>query len=125
MPDFAERVVVDVDAHTFDVDGEKFPWYVSPDGPTVRRLRDDLYEVSVTIFVIDKFTSPGNIQGSSTYPVIDGREFPWYITADGVKFTRAGADPAMVELAFLAKHVEAEGIADDRALIELGEQLDG
>jgi hypothetical protein len=115
MPDFAERVVVDLDAHTFEVDGEKFPWYVSTDVPAVRRLRDDLYEIRVVLFAVQQFTW----NDGGAYPTIDGREFPWYITSDGVKFTATRLGLASVELAFLAKHVEADDITDGRSVHDL------
>lgn len=118
MPDFAEHVVIDLEAHRFDVDDQKFPWFISEAGPKVKQLLDDLYEVRVTVFVHNGFFCAGMHQ----QPVLSGIVFPWHITEDGMTYTATRTGPPQVELAFLAKHVEAECIDDVRERYDLGKE---
>jgi hypothetical protein len=113
MPKFAESVHVDPEKHTFTVDGEPFPWYISEAGPAVRQIVDGLFEVHVVIFAHDGFVMP-KLAGAPASPVIAGREFPWYITEDGVTLTSRRWDITQVELSFLARDVSGIPVEDCR-----------
>jgi len=36
--------------HVFTVDGVDFPWYITESGPSIARVFDDLYEITVTFY---------------------------------------------------------------------------
>lgn len=35
--------------HVFEIDGTEFPWYITEDGPKIRKPAGSLYEVTITI----------------------------------------------------------------------------
>lgn len=129
--------------HRFDVDGEPFPWYISVEGPSFKRvgplvesisadLHPTCYLVTVRIFcalaytrVVDfggktvaELTSPEfSFATSQSGLVIAGKEFPWVISEEGVKYQHARREPASVTLSFFAQHVDADcEIPDDSGL---------
>lgn len=129
-PRIAKTVVVDLDAATggepravFKVDGKPFPWFLSEDGPTARKVHD-LYLVSVKILVV---SLPGESLPETFHhewdnpeenihwgqPVIQGIQFPWTITQEGITYRSAGSkDIATVELEFFAESVEGIPVED-------------
>jgi hypothetical protein len=125
MPRIAESVVADLSREGLDVfrvDGEPFPWWISEKGPQATRLADDLYSVRVSIFgVTDSLPETFYHEGLSpsdnsgwAQPVIQGIEFPWYISSDGFTYRSGGSSEIpVVELEFFAKSVEGIPIADE------------
>jgi len=129
-PRFAKTVVADIKAATrkdpraaFKVDGESFPWLLSEDGPTARKIHD-IYLVSVKILVVSlkdedlpetfhhEWKNPEQNIGWGQ-PVIQGIVFPWTITHDGLTYRSAGCkDIPTVELEFFAEHVEGVPLED-------------
>ncbi|MBF6189437.1 hypothetical protein [Nocardia farcinica] len=55
MPKFADKVIVDLKAKKFIVDGEEFPYWLSEEGPKVDGLLQPnaLRSVTVTFFTND------------------------------------------------------------------------
>jgi len=115
MPRIAETVVADANAgdNAFMVDGERFPWWISEDGPAARKLADDLYLVHVTIYSVIDYGSalvhgalPGPDGGYWAQPILDGVEFPWWISDAGFTYRSSGRDLPSLELEFFTKSVE-------------------
>lgn len=108
----AETVTINDKDFLFEVDGEKFPFYISQRGPIVDRLADDLYTVDIEIFAMDcetKRNVPVTQQEyMSCQPVINGWEFPWFTTVDGWTMRCSSRTIPTVCLAFLARDVNGD-----------------
>lgn len=100
----------------FSVDGEPFPWWVSEEGPSFKKLATDLYLVKVRIIathtpmddLAEGFSHGGLPSGEDwPQPVILGIEFPWLISEDGFIYRSQGCkDIPTVELGFFTESVE-------------------
>jgi hypothetical protein len=109
--------------HRFDVDGERFPWYMAPEGPRFTRLMDDLYRVDLTIYGLlnDDLVEPGPVViAEETFadhqhkPLrIAEREFPWEICAEGFTYHRSYKTMPEVRLGFFVKSVDTDGVVTD------------
>lgn len=130
-PTIAKTVVADINAGTdadwraaFKVDGESFPWLLSEEGPTARKVSDDLYLVRVTILVVslagegmpETFVHEwenADLNIGWGQPTIQGIKFPWLISEDGILYRSPGStDIPTVELEFFAEHVEGMEVID-------------
>lgn len=131
-PKIAKSAVVDMSRTEprgcFRVDDEPFPWWLSEEGPTARKLKDDLYAVHVSIFVVsaeaetlpETFYHEGLTNGWDQ-PVLQGIEFPWCITADGFTYSSRGSrEVPTVELEFFAESVEGMPVTDETELPDDG-----
>lgn len=109
----AEEVIIDRDSHTFTVDGEKFPWFISEAGPSAMKLADDLYAVKVEIFAHQGFDNQMS-EASPIFqqPMIAGIVFPWFITRDGVEYAHRGGGIPVVTLSFLTRSVSGAEVED-------------
>lgn len=111
----ASRPVVEGEEpeHRFDVDGEPFPYMISPEGPTFTRLSEDWYRVDLTIYpsVVDGDGEAVRIDkaGMGHQLFIGGVEFPWAIHEDGVVVRVPRKSWATIELGFLARSVDTDG----------------
>jgi len=104
----------------FCVDGEPFPWLLSQEGPTARKIADDLYLVHVEILPIsttdddrpESFYHEG-LKDGWAQPVLQGITFPWCISSDGFTYTSRGCrELPVVELEFLCRSVECIPVED-------------
>jgi hypothetical protein len=121
----------DDDEHTFTVDGEDFPWLLTERGPTVSRLRDDLFVVDVEIILLTKDRGETRT-GEGAYcdllsfswvadagtiapaiPIIGGVEFPWLLTMDERVLTFGHTMLPKLALRFFAKNVIGNSPVED------------
>lgn len=118
------------DKHVFTVDGTEFPWHITERCAIVTRLTDDLYSIDVEIVLLDK----GNIRRTLPFgysplenipyiPVIDGRAFPWLLTADGCQLSFGHKIVPTLRLAFLARSVSTNLAVDDQRPAMSGEDI--
>lgn len=106
----AERVEINAAEFRFDVDGEPFPWFITPEGPSLTELPNGLSIVGVEILVLASFTASYGCQ-----PVIGDRHgiartFPWAIHEDGFVYTQRHTDAATVRLSFLTSHLTSADV---------------
>jgi hypothetical protein len=97
--------------HRFDVDGRPFPWHLAEDRPAEFRKQGPLYRVSVRILpvTVDNRQRVGvHFNPPEGYPIIGGVEFPWAITDDGLTYTAGPRRVPILELTFLANHVDSD-----------------
>lgn len=130
MPTIAKTVVQNnaYDGHepkaSFCVDGKPFPWWISEEGATAQKLMADLYLVHVNIFCVSTFYHEGlepSDGGGWAQPVMQGIEFPWYISSDGFTYhSRGGREVPTVELAFLAESVQGMEVTDPNDFLDDG-----
>lgn len=124
-PTIAKTVVCDLtktDKDVFMVDGKPFPWWIDEKGPQVTKLADDLYAVAVDILVVsatgndtpETFHHDGFGNNTWPQPIINGIEFPWYISQDGFTYRANCRICPVVELAFFAQSVTGIEIHDEQ-----------
>lgn len=128
MPDLAKSVVYrhpcDCDSasrplepgekaeHVFEVDGKPFPWFLTERGAAFALGSSGLYIVRVEIFVLRR-DNESLIFGTFSHshgqlPVIDGIEFPWWVTEAGLMYVSSRKDAPVVRLSFLAEHLDTD-----------------
>ena len=52
MPEIADRIFIDYENQTFEVDGKPFPWHITNDGPTVETVLEHPQAIGVTVTLI-------------------------------------------------------------------------
>lgn len=109
IPRPAETVTyLDGQPWTFDVDNEEFPFYISEEGARISKLRDDLYQIDITILAARKGPYAGLNFSVNEWepPKIDGIYFPWTISADGFTYQRTHKTVPTLKLGFFTYHIK-------------------
>ena len=99
--------------HRFDVDGEPFPWHLHEERPATFRklLPHNVFEVSLRIMPVTRATSMP-LEVSFDFigcPSIGGVKFPWALARRPVIFTASRELGPILELTFIAEHVDSDG----------------
>lgn len=107
----------EVAEHRFDVDGEPFPWHITEEGATFRKIGSlrPVYLVTVQVFplavannellrvIIDR-------DEPLAFEYVDGtrRPFPWALADQPITTTLYPRGFPVTELTFIAEHVDAD-----------------
>jgi hypothetical protein len=102
----------------FEVDGARFPYYITQEGAAFTKLDDGFFKVTVTVLCGIRPDADGRSYRAAGVPFfsddqdapcsIGGLPFPWAISDDGILYHRGRHNVGEVELSFYTDALDTD-----------------